>query len=295
MKGIMILEDNDPFGLRPIWDATMEVFSCFAEICDRYGLRYFVTDGNAIGIVRHNGHFIPWDDDLDVSMPYPDYLKFLDVCAIELPQHLKIVNWRNEPEFNMHFSKIQDVRKDKILEVEKKTGRVLSNGIFIDVFPIYGCYDSVVARFYVKTKNVIVNCIERFARRKFSKETIKGKVAWLFGAIFSVFTLSLRTREDFMKFYEKELARIPYGATSKTGMAQEENHFRRFYPLSCWGNGHLRVKFEGQDVSIPLDFHTYLSVTYSDYMQLPPESKRKPTHGYGFHCKWWLGPTGGEN
>lgn len=290
-----MLDNNDPFGLRPIWEASMEVLDSFAEICDRHGLRFFVTDGNAIGIARHNGHFIPWDDDLDVSMPYPDYLKFLDVCAAELPRHLKLVNWRNEPEFNMHFSKIQDVRRDKILEVEKKTGRVLSNGIFIDVFPIYGCHDSVVGRFYVKTKNVIVNCIERFAMRKFSKETIKGKVAWLFGAMFSVFAPRLRTREDFLKFYEKELARVPYGSTKVTGRALLLNHVRRFYPLSCWGNGTLRTNFEGRAVPIPQDFHTYLFNTYSDYMQLPPESNRKPTHGYGFHCNWWLGPTGGKN
>ena len=70
----MITEDK--FGLKPIWEAILEIYDEFCKICDRHGLRYYVTDGNALGAVRHKG-FIPWDDDIDLAMSSEDPSPYL--------------------------------------------------------------------------------------------------------------------------------------------------------------------------------------------------------------------------
>ena len=52
----------------------------FKQFCEKNGLRYYICFGTLIGAVRHQG-FIPWDDDIDVIMPRPDFERFQQLYA----------------------------------------------------------------------------------------------------------------------------------------------------------------------------------------------------------------------
>ncbi|WEV42231.1 LicD family protein [Bifidobacterium sp. ESL0682] len=62
--------------LRQIQLATLKILKQIIQICEDQGLTYYLAYGSLIGAVRHHG-FIPWDDDLDICMPRPDFNKFL--------------------------------------------------------------------------------------------------------------------------------------------------------------------------------------------------------------------------
>jgi len=51
----------------------VNLLSAFADLCNRYNLNWWIDFGTLLGAIRHEGHFIPWDDDLDVSMPREDF------------------------------------------------------------------------------------------------------------------------------------------------------------------------------------------------------------------------------
>ena len=45
------------------------------------------------------------------------------------------------------------------------------------------------------------------------------------------------------------------------------------------------MPFENIQLKAPVGWDNYMSRYYGDYMQLPPESQRVPTHGYELYDK----------
>lgn len=71
--------------LRLLQDGNTALLRLFAKRCEEQGLRYWMDYGTLLGAVRHKG-FIPWDDDLDVSMLRTDYEKLLEKLPLLFPK-----------------------------------------------------------------------------------------------------------------------------------------------------------------------------------------------------------------
>ena len=71
--------DIDNVLLRKLQLKEYEILKELKRVCEENGIEYSLFAGTLIGAVRHNG-FIPWDDDLDVAMTVPNYLKMIEVC-----------------------------------------------------------------------------------------------------------------------------------------------------------------------------------------------------------------------
>ena len=87
MNGECALE----YTLRDIQLCELQILKDIKKVCDRHHIRYYLCGGTLLGAVRHKG-FIPWDDDMDICMPRPDYDRFMAHASEWLPQPLEALS-----------------------------------------------------------------------------------------------------------------------------------------------------------------------------------------------------------
>lgn len=72
--------------LRKVQLLSLELLRFVKNVCDKHNINYWLDGGTLLGAVRHEG-FIPWDDDIDISMTRKDYLKLIEVLPNEISSH----------------------------------------------------------------------------------------------------------------------------------------------------------------------------------------------------------------
>ena len=119
---------------RKRWNRTLlEILKYYINICEENNLTYFLAYGSAIGVARHQG-FIPWDDDIDVIMPRPDYERFIQICQQRDMGKYEIVTPQNTPGYYLPFIKLCD----KTTTLWEKRHYHCVFGMYIDIFVIDG-------------------------------------------------------------------------------------------------------------------------------------------------------------
>ena len=286
------MPNADPFGLKPIWDATMEVFTHFSKVCEENDLRYFGAFGTALGAVRHQG-FIPWDDDFDVLMPREDYDKFLRIAENALPEYLRLVTWENTPEYPHIFAKVMDTREPVVAGIEAKVGFPLNQGVFIDIFPIDGFPVTFFARKMWWFTYLFYRCVEWGIQKRKSK-TFVQRVERILGFAACLMMPRIRSQRDFMPYLERLARKVPYKGSVWCGYMLDHSFFKpHIHSTSVFAESKL-VDFYNGSIRLAQDIDSYLKVEYGDYLKLPPSDKQKPHHRNQFVAPWKFGPTHGS-
>ncbi len=273
--------------LRPVWDAILEVYKPFAEICRKHNLRMWVGYGTLLGAVRHKG-FIPWDDDFDVMMPRKDYEQFLKIAAKELPGHLQVVAQANTPEFTLQFAKIQETRRDIVEAVEREVGYEQQQGIYIDIFPLDG-----VDGWKTPLANPVISAIMKFRRawlyRAEYKKAPKNVVLFSLGFLCGLIVPWTYSRISFNRAYEKMMRAMDFDECDGCTFYDASRIRQKIYKTSDFDTT-IMFKFEGVDVPGPAGYDSVLYTEYGDYMTPPPVRNQVSQH-QNYRAKWKFGAT----
>ncbi|MCC8164134.1 MAG: LicD family protein [Lachnospiraceae bacterium] len=127
---------------KKIWKVELDLIREFQRVCEKYNLRYFASNGTLLGIVRHHG-FIPWDDDVDIVMPRPDYDKLLQVAGTEFSSPYILHTADTGHNYYRNYARLRNTATTAMPYRDWNRGDCC-NGIFIDLFPLNGCAEPPV-------------------------------------------------------------------------------------------------------------------------------------------------------
>lgn len=253
----------------------MKMLKEVVSICDRHKLIYFMLGGTMLGAIRHKG-FIPWDDDIDLGMPRDDYEKFLEIAPKELSSFLKVVNYRNTPTYPYYITRILDT-ETKVIEERIGNDRKYTHAS-IDIFPIDGTPNNKLLRkiyfFRILFHRALMSlCYKDSIDRK----RHRGLIEKIFLKVMEHLPIEKMTTPYKQKCIIDKLLRSQDVKKSKyIGNIMGAYRTREIVPAEFYGDGTM-YPFEDMELRGLDMYDDYLKYTYGDYMQIPPEDKRK-TH-----------------
>lgn len=281
----MALEEHINSDLRQIQIVCFNMLKSYTEICEKYNLRYFMAYGTLLGTIRHKG-YIPWDDDIDVWMPRPDFEKFLRIGQKELPQY--VVDYYSIKDSKAFFRwkpgisiEDQNMKVEFDLDGQKKQGYP-----WIDILPMDGMPKSQLGRklncfrfrvwyaiisFPRAAKQGVMDLNSKSASKKF---LIKMNNVFGIGKRMNIVKCFNHIKKFRMKYKFDECDYV-HGST---GVYTDKSVFRR-----KWFDGVRYGEFEGLKVRIPSDTEKILKSLYGDYMTPPPLEKRTQSHFTIYH------------
>ena len=265
--------------IRKIQLKELEILKVFQEICKRHNLRYFAIGGTCLGAVRHKG-FIPWDDDVDVAMPYEDYVRFFELADSELPDKYGLISpLRIRHSVMEYFFKIHD-RTTAFIEEDFTSYPDRYAGISIDIFPVHGFPDNEHEGKKILLRARILRNMNRLLRHEMKLLTeklgfIKGFIAYIAGLPLKL----ILPYDYFTRRHEKMLKRYTFGCSDKIlfpwrkDKSNEKGWYRNIFYYDDFKNT-VELSFEDTTISVPVGYDRYLTMEFGDYMKLPPEEDR---------------------
>ncbi|MBQ7239602.1 MAG: LicD family protein, partial [Bacteroidales bacterium] len=118
--------------LKELQGVSLDLLVSLHDFCVKNKVNYSIAYGTLIGALRHKG-FIPWDDDIDVMMPRPDYERF---CKSYKSDRYRLIYYGNDKTALAGFARLVDCQKTNYKTERPWT--MQKSGVWIDIFPIDG-------------------------------------------------------------------------------------------------------------------------------------------------------------
>ena len=270
---------TEHYDMSKVHAASLKILKEIDRICRKYKIRYALDAGTLIGAVRHKG-FIPWDDDADVVFLRSQYEAFVKVAGRELPDTMELL--------------LPDSYRD---------GRAFFDFTPRIIYKNSRCHqDSPEMNFYGGKLNHI--WVDLFILDKLPASPAGAAVTrFVHKAIYGL-AMGHRPGLDFKKYslihkiFVGGLAgvgrfiplRLIFAIQRAAALKDRRSRGTRWYYSNyqpdylyvtlegSWCEAVEDAAFEDAQLMIPKGWHEVLTEVYGDYMQLPPEEKRVPTH-----------------
>jgi len=259
----ILLQDKTLQGLKQLSNEEvrkiqLEITVYLQDLCEKNGLNFYMTGGTLLGAVRHQG-YIPWDDDVDITIPMPDYKKLIDLLIED--NNYDVYTVYNDPD-NCSCFYMRLIDRKTIM---KSWGYpfLTSTGVNVDVFPLIGMPNKADERmiFFNRLRNLNARMTNTFIEYPENPVHIVTYRKQLRDEIINM--------TELYDFYQSEMG----------GYILSKYWERDIMPVSIY-EGKIKMKFEEFMLTAPIGYDEYLQRIFGEYMKLPSEKEQYVTHNY---------------
>lgn len=268
--------------LQEIQKVNLDTLKFVSKICDQEEVKYIIAYGTLIGAIRHKG-FIPWDDDLDIMIPRPDYerlLSYFEIHKDELNPYIAM-NMRNTKDYPHMITRICDTRYRIDVENEKDCGM----GVFVDCICMDGCGNTL------EEANIIMNKIKIYshliflaARQQLVMRTTK---MWKRRMLkpFAYYYAKILGKKRLVKKLLSLVDKSAYEKSDYVACLIWPTYYNKEILKKEYLENRILVDFEDAKFYAPKNYDGYLRQLYGDYMTQPPVKDRIYHHLYKAYKK----------
>lgn len=247
------------------------------RIIEKHNLTYFMLGGTLLGAVRHQG-FIPWDDDIDIGLPRPDYETFLRVASAELPEPYQLHTLQSGlGEYSYYYARVENPRVRLMRYGSYKSVEI---PVFIDVFPLDGAPSEKKEQDRWIKKCLLLKRVYHASQFSYfaAAEDIKRKRSLpnlVLRKLFLIFHLErfINTNKAWERL-DNELKRYDFKQSDYLINMCGFWGAKELFPKAIYGSGRY-FQFDDMQLIGPENFDYVLTQMYGDYMSPPPESERE--------------------
>lgn len=271
-KNLRVYDDAT---LKKLHKYELSILKDFIDVCEKNDLSYFALWGTGIGALRHGG-FIPWDDDIDIALLRKDYEKLLEIFKRDYSDKYIVVNAEEFNGYPLMTTRIT-LKNTVFIEHALKNAKC-PLGIFLDVYAFDNAPLDKAAFKKQADKTWFLSKLLILKHVPFPVLPFKGALAklahfvtanaWLFLNVFCIphKWLYKLCKSSTCKYNNAETGAYAFFS----GTDKYNNFFTKedLFPLR-------KIKFEDIELNFPNKLEDSLTHFYGDFMQLPPEEKRK--------------------
>ncbi|MBQ9577623.1 MAG: LicD family protein [Muribaculaceae bacterium] len=249
--------------MKELWAVQLDLLNEFDRVCKKYNLKYILEFGTMLGAVRHKG-FIPWDDDLDVSMLREDYDKLMKIGPKEFKEPYFLQSQITEKDYDDCVTKLRRSDTCCLLDYAfDAEGHILhyNQGIFIDIFVMDNVPNSDKG---TKEELLKISSHAYYKMRVLTRPPIyNGNLSLFTKGLASYIYNKIRynsTRNIYLRLERQAKGRSWSGIVGPT--TSITSHCR---PLNFYDK-YIEMPFENMKCPVPSEYDKILRLTYGDYM-----------------------------
>ena len=268
--------------LNDIQNVSLDILKDVHAFCESHDIKYSLAYGTLIGAVRHKG-FIPWDDDVDIIIPRPDFERF---CNEYKSSHGYKLYTPEDSVSYLTYARVCD--NEHTLVKTNCPWSAEPSGVWIDIFPLDGLpSDEAVFGELVRQMRSIQKKVDRLRTGRHLK---LSESMDLRSFLFCLIKRCLYCKYDINTLLHQHIQLIKSnkfedaefcGQLCVRDYPEKEHNPKSDFDL------YFKMSFCDSEFYVMNGYDNILKRYYGNYMELPPEDKRVPPQ-QTTHKFYWI-------